>query len=123
MLIMISGPYRSGTNDDKKLIKANLNALERNAYEVFLKGHTPIVGEWLALPLMQIAGSTQVGDEIYNSISYPIAHRMLRSCDAVLRIAGESKGADQDVAVARELGLKIFTSLTEIPTIDQQEEP
>ena len=116
MMIMISGPYRSGTNDDKTLIRRNLDNLEQNAHQVFLKGHTPIVGEWLALPLMKIAGSKEVGDDIYNSISYPIAHRILKSCDGVLRIEGKSGGADKDVEVARGLGLQIFTSLDEIPT-------
>ncbi|NJC27432.1 DUF4406 domain-containing protein [Neolewinella antarctica] len=118
MMIMISGPYRSGTNDDEALIKTNLDNLERNAYEVFLKGHTPMVGEWLALPLMTIAGSKEVGDEVYNSISYPIAHRILRNCDGVLRIAGASNGADKDVEVAKSLGLQIFTHLNQIPNND-----
>jgi len=114
-MIMISGPYRSGTNDDEMLIAKNLQLLEENAYEVFLKGHTPVVGEWMALPLMKIAGSKKVGDEIYKSISYPIAHRILKSCDGVLRVGGASKGADQDLEVAKSLGLKIYYSLSEIP--------
>ena len=116
---MISGPYRSGTNDDPDLIQQNLQALEHYAYRVFLKGHTPIVGEWLALPLMRTAGSVEVGDEIYTSISYPIAHRVLCSCDGVLRIEGASKGADKDVEVAQSLGLQIFTSLDEITNNEQ----
>ena len=114
-MIMVSGPYRSGTNDDETLIRKNLNNLESSAYQIFLKGHTPIVGEWLALPLMKIAGSKEVGDDVYNSISYPIAHRILRNCDAVLRIEGDSRGADMDVEVAKRLGLQIFTSLDQIP--------
>ena len=51
------------------------------------------MGEWLALPLLQLAGSTKPGDEAYQEISYPIAHRILLKCDAVLRIEGASKGA------------------------------
>ncbi|MEO0732744.1 MAG: DUF4406 domain-containing protein, partial [Bacteroidota bacterium] len=42
MMIMISGPYRSGTNDDPALIAANLRRLEEAAYAVFQLGHTPI---------------------------------------------------------------------------------
>ena len=118
MMIMISGPYRGGTNDDADLIKANLHRLEQAAYQVFLKGHTPIVGEWVALPLMKAAGSQRTGDEIYTSISYPIAHRILRSCDAVWRIPGASGGADKDVEVARGLGLIIFTDIAQIPATD-----
>lgn len=118
-MIMISGPYRGGTNDQPALIQQNLERLEAAAYQVFLKGHTPVVGEWFALPLMRMAGSKQVGDEIYNSISYPIAHRVLKSCDAVLRIPGKSNGADKDLEVARGLGLQVFTDLKQIPTANE----
>ena len=115
MLIMISGPYRGGTNDDPILIRQNLDRLEASAYAVYQKGHVPLIGEWVALPLMRLAGSTRVGDPVYTAMSYPIAHRMLRSCDAVLRIPGESKGADQDVQVATRLGIKVYTDLDQIP--------
>lgn len=118
-MIMISGPYRGGTNDDPVLIKENLSRLEQAAYQVFLKGHTPVVGEWFALPLMRMAGSKEVGDVIYNSISYPIAHRVLRSCDGVLRIPGKSNGADNDLKVAEGLGLTIFRNLEDIPNAKQ----
>ena len=45
MMIMISGPYRSGTHDDPALIKANLDRLEAPALAIFEKGHVPIIGE------------------------------------------------------------------------------
>jgi len=116
MLIMVSGPYRGGTNDDPTLIKNNLEKLEEFALEIFNKGHVPIVGEWLALPLIKLAGSQKIGDEQWERIQYPIAHRMLEKCDAVLRIKGESKGADQDVMIAKERGLIIYYHIDEIPT-------
>ena len=114
-MIMISGPYRSGTNDDPQLIQKNMDNLEAMALPLFEKGHIPVIGEWLALPLMKLAGFKQIGDEVWNKMQYPTAHRLLAKCDAVLRIPGESNGADQDVAVAKELGLKIFYHLDEIP--------
>jgi hypothetical protein len=40
------------------------------------------------------------------------------SCDAVLRIPGESKGADQDVRIALERGLPVFHSVEEIPVLN-----
>lgn len=115
MLILIAGPYRGGTNDDPVLMKKNLDNLESFALEIFRKGHIPFIGEWMALPLIKLAGSTHVGDQQWNEIQYPIAHRMLEKCDAVLRIKGESKGADQDVRLAQERGLKIYHSVEEIP--------
>lgn len=35
----------------------------------------------------------------------------LPTCDAVLRLPGESKGADTEVALARELGIPVYTSV------------
>jgi hypothetical protein len=115
MLILIAGPYRSGTNDDPKLINKNLDNLEAMALPIFNKGHIPIIGEWIALPLMKLAGSEKIGDKVWDEIQYPVAHKLLRKCDAVLRIPGASNGADQDIAIAKSLGLKIFYSLDEIP--------
>ena len=115
MLILISGPYRSGTGDDPELMRQNLNRLEAMALPLFRMGHIPMIGEWLALPLLHLAGSVTPGDEAYQEISYPVAHRLLLKCDAVLRIEGVSKGADEDVRIARENGLKIYNSLDEIP--------
>ncbi|MBC7935754.1 MAG: DUF4406 domain-containing protein [Rhizobacter sp.] len=115
MLILISGPYRSGTNDDPQLMKANLDKLEAVALPLFRLGHIPVIGEWLALPLLHLAGSAQPGDEAYQEISYPIAHRILLKCDAVLRIEGASKGADEDVRIAKENGLTIYYNLADVP--------
>lgn len=115
MMILIAGPYRSGTDNDPKLIKKNMDNLESMALPIFRKGHVPMIGEWVANPLIELAGSKKVGDDIFNEIQYPTAHRLLTKCDAVLRIKGESKGADQDVRIAKELGLKIYYDLNEIP--------
>jgi len=115
MLILIAGPYRSGTNDDPVLIKQNLERLEAVALPLFRLGHIPMIGEWVALPLMQLAGSKQPGDAAWDEIQYPVAHRLLLKCDAVLRLEGASKGADEDVRIAKERGLKIYYGLEEVP--------
>lgn len=73
---------------------------------IFRKGHIPMVGEWVANPLTEDAGSKEIGYEIFNKIQHPTAHRHLTKCDALLRIKGDSKGADQDVLIAKELGLE-----------------
>ncbi len=114
MLILIAGPYRSGTNDDPILMERNLRKLEEVALPLFRAGHIPMIGEWVALPLMREAGSTKVGDEAYNEIAYPIADMLLTKCDAVLRLEGESKGADQDVRIAQERRLKVFYRLEDV---------
>ena len=118
MLILIAGPYRSGTNDDPGLIRKNVEEMESYALPIFRLGHIPVLGEWLALPLVALAGSTNIGDEAFNEIFHPIAVRFLEKCDAVLRVGGPSTGADEMVRVARSLGLTLYNSLAEIPRLD-----
>jgi len=115
MMILIAGPYRSGTGNDPKRIQENMDRLEAVALPIFRKGHIPMIGEWVANPLIKMAGSKEVGDEIFNEIQYPTAHRLLTKCDAILRIPGASQGADQDVEIAKKLGLKIYFHIDEIP--------
>ena len=114
MLILIAGPYRSGTGDDPQRMAANLACLEEVALPLFRAGHVPVIGEWLALPLLRQAGSRAPGDAAYQEIAYPIAHRLLRYCEAVLRLPGESKGADADVQRAGELGIPVYYGLEEL---------
>jgi hypothetical protein len=115
MLILIAGPYRSGTNDDALLMQQNLNRLEAAALPLFRLGHIPMIGEWAALPLLRLAGSTRPGDEAYEEILYPVAHRLLQKCDAVLRLEGVSKGADEDVRIAGERGLSVYYRIEDVP--------
>ena len=115
MLILIAGPYRSGTNDDPQLMQQNLDRLEAAALPIFRLGHTPMIGEWVALPLLKLAGSAKPGDEAWEEILYPVAHRLLSKCDAILRLEGVSKGADEDVRIAKERGLKIYYKIEDIP--------
>ncbi len=115
MLILIAGPYRSGTNDDPQLMKQNLDKLESVALPLFRKGHVPFIGEWIALPLIHLAGSKKPGDKAWEEIQYPVAHRILEKCDAVLGLEGASKGADEDVKKAKELGLKVYYRLEDVP--------
>ena len=114
LLILICGPYLSGTDGDPARIAANLAALEATALPIYERGHLALVGEWLALPIIRAARGAQNGDSIFEEYQYPVAHRLLSRCDAVLRIPGASRGADMDVAHARELGLPVFTSVDEI---------
>ncbi len=115
MMILIAGPYRSGTNDDPVLIEKNVQQMQSYALPIFRAGHIPILGEWLALPLVELAGSKTIGDEAFNEIFHPIATRLLEKCDAVLRVGGPSAGADEMVRVGRSLGLQIYSSVSEIP--------
>ena len=111
LLILIAGPYRSGTNGDPALIARNLARLEEASGPIFRLGHVPMIGEWVALPVLRTLEPAGEGDVMYET-----ARRLLQHCDAVLRLPGESSGADKDVEIARGRGLPVYRSVDEIPS-------
>lgn len=115
MLILIAGPYRSGTGDDPEKMAANLKALEAPSYALFKAGHVPMIGEWVALPVWHAAGGKAIGDDLYEEIFHPVAGRLLALCDGVLRLPGASKGADNDVRIATERGIPVWYRLEDVP--------
>jgi hypothetical protein len=115
LLVLVAGPYRSGTHDDPMLLAANVDAMNNAALDAFRAGHVAVTGEALALPLIELAGSTRVGDEAFQDIFHPMARRLLTHCDAVLRVGGASAGADEMVDLARADGKLVVSSIAELP--------
>jgi hypothetical protein len=106
---MVSGPYRTGSTDPA-VWAANLRRLNAAGYEIFRKGHVPVIGVNMVLPLIDAAGS-----EKYDDLMMPLSLRLTERCDAVLRIGGHSRGADDEVAHFQERNLPVFHSMDEIP--------
>ena len=115
LMILIAGPYRSGTGDDPAKMQANVKAMEALALPLFRAGHIPVLGEWFALPLVELAGSKQIGDSAFNEIFHPIAVRLVARCDAVLRVGGPSAGADEMVKTAQAHGRAVYFKLEDVP--------
>ncbi len=109
---MIAGPYKSNTDDPNQWHK-NLSLLNRAALSVLRKGHTPIIGVNMALPIIAEAGESE-----YRSIMMPLSLGLAKRCDAILRIGGDSAGADQEVELVKSIGGKVFYSLEDIPNLD-----
>ncbi len=116
-MILVAGPYRSGTNDDPVLIASNVKHMTDTALELYRRGHLPVLGEWYALPLIEAAGSKRTGDSIFNEIFHPVAIRLIDHCTAVLRIGGPSAGADEMVEKGKAAGKIIYYSVDEISTL------
>jgi GDP-mannose pyrophosphatase NudK len=117
-MILIAGPYRSGTNDEMELIENNVKFMQRIALQVYRKGYLPVMGEWFALPLIEEAGSKEIGDEIFNEIFHPISIQLLDKCDGILRVGGPSTGADDMMRIGKEKSKVIYNSIEEIPTFN-----
>ena len=49
-----------------------------------------------------------------------MAHRLLEKCDAILRIPGESRGADIEMEKARQMGKIVFTDLDQVPDVSAE---
>ena len=120
LMILVAGPYRSGTNDDPDLIAVNVKQMTDTALRIYNIGHLPVLGEWFALPLIEAAGSQQMGDAVFNKLFHPVAIQLISHCDAVLRIGGPSSGADEMVAVGISGGKIIFRDFEEIPEVKNQ---
>jgi len=116
-MILVAGPYRSGTNDDPQLIAANVRAMTNTALKLYRLGHLPVLGEWFALPLIEAAGSKKIGDQIFNEIFHPVAVQLIDHCDAVLRIGGASAGADEMMKVGKGKNKLLFHSIGEVPVV------
>jgi hypothetical protein len=101
LMILVAGPYRSGTQDDPGNITGNVHHKTSVSLDLYQRGHLPELGEWFALPLVEAAGSKQISDTVFNEIFHPVAIRLIDKCDAVLRIGGASKGADEMVAIGQ----------------------
>ena len=121
LLILISGPYLSGTDGDEAKIRKNLEAMEAYALPLFKKGHLGMVGEWAAWPVIKLAGGDTHSSPEFTEYQYPVAHRLLEKCDAILRIPGESRGADLEMEKARQMGKIIFTDLDQVPDASEED--
>lgn len=115
LMILVAGPYRSRTGDDPDLIAGNMRAMDEAALALFRAGHLPVAGEWFALPLIQVGGSTRIGDAIWDEIFHPVSERLVERCDGCLRIGGPSTGADAMVKLFRATARPVWHSLAEIP--------
>jgi len=101
--IYIASPYTGKSPDDHlPNVERSMDAAER----LVKLGYLPF------LPLLY-----HYWDERYpHSYDFWVytSEQWIRKCDAVLRLAGTSKGADSEVACAKRLGIPVFYSIEEL---------
>ena len=113
--IYIAGPI-SADMEDKVL--ANCQRAVDAGIELMQKGHFPFV------PHLSLWTNTRA--KVKHDVEFTWEQWMkldgafLQSCDALLYL-GSSRGADQELARAKELGLQIFYSVGEVPEVEVKE--
>ncbi len=114
MWIMVAGPYTSGGADGARRA-ANLRAMNEAAVARLRRGHVPVIGVNLALPMIEAAAAQGDGDQAFEEIMMPVSLALAERCDGVLRIGGPSKGADEELERFRARGRPVWLSLDEVP--------
>lgn len=100
MKIYISGPY--STNQ----VEGTRNAIIA-AEQVRKNGHLPFV------PHLSLLWDLVCPSPYEEWMNYDM--EWLEQCDAILRLPGESNGADIEVQMAVALGKIVYTNIEEIP--------
>ena len=110
MLVMIAGPFTTdaATDDARREILA---ALDRVALEVFARGHVPVVGVHMALPIIETTGAR------YEDVTMPLCLRLAARCDAVIRLDGPSASADAEVKVVLDRGGRRYRRAGDLPAM------
>lgn len=113
MLIMVAGPY---TAEDTPRRRDNLRRLQQAALAVRARGHIPVIGENLGLPMVMDLDEPLASrptpppaKEWVQRLSTDLAAR----CDAVLLLAA-SPGANQEADAVRRAGGRVFTDIADI---------
>lgn len=99
--IYIAGPYSKGD------VAQNVKAAVMGGDYVTRLGHVPYI------PHLTHFWHLLMAHEYQFWLDYDLV--WLAECDAILRLSGESAGADAEVEFAKSRGMPVFHSVFEIP--------
>lgn len=97
MNVYIAGPYTKGD------VAVNVRNAMEATHQLMDAGHAPFCPH--LTHYLHIHRPRPVEDWYKLDLAY------LPACDALIRLPGESRGADNEVAAARDLGIPIFDSV------------
>lgn len=101
MIIYISAPYTIGR------VNENIHRACIASDEILKKGHIPYI------PHLNHLWDLISPKDYHTWLRIDIA--ILERCDAVLRLDGESKGADLEVETAKRYCMPVYYSIGEVP--------
>lgn len=94
LFVYAAGPY---TKPDPVI---NTNRAIRLADHIFERGHTPFI------PHLTMFWHLVIPRAYQDWLDYDV--EWLKKCDVVIRLLGESNGADKEVEIARELMIPVI---------------
>lgn len=109
MKIYIAGPY---TAKNESEMENNSNKAIDAGIEVYKKGHIPFIPH-LTHWVDRRCKANNILFEYEDYMRWDI--QWLKACDAIIYL-GSSKGADQELKIAEDLGKQVFRSLNEVPS-------
>jgi hypothetical protein len=98
--IYVAGPYTKGD------VAVNVHRAFKAANDLADRGFAPFVPHGTHFWHLMFERAYEFWLELDN--------QFLPCCQAVLRIPGESSGADNEVALARKLDIPVFTDIEEL---------
>ena len=116
LMILVAGPYRSGTDGDPARIQANVDAMTAVVARA-LRARAP-AGDGRVVRAAADRGRRsrrhvrRIADA---AIFHPIAERLLARCDACLRIGGRPKARTGWSGSPTELGKAVYRDIDEVP--------
>jgi Domain of unknown function (DUF4406) len=110
--IYVAGPYTAG---DEQAIWANVVSALDAGIELYKRGHYPYVPH-LTHFIEQRSIEMGAGLKWEDYLAWDKA--WVEQCDAFLLLAS-SPGADMELGWARELGLRIFRSIKDVPVVPE----
>ena len=106
MLIAVAGPYSAPTPEQRQ---NNLDAMNHAAAEVMRRGHIPIIGVNVALPVVNFMPEATFYDAMMQ-----ISLAIVDCCHAIYML-GESPGANRERDLVASKGLPVYWNLDDIP--------
>lgn len=103
--VYVSGPITNGGTASKWAVRRHVHDGMRAGQELIRRGFAPLIPH--LDQLMQNAGYTDTTYEQWMGVDLA----WVGVSDALLRLPGDSAGADREVALARELGIPVFTDI------------
>jgi uncharacterized protein DUF4406 len=105
--IYIAGPMTNGNTLDRESIMLNADRAAQVGAELLKQGFAPLMPQLAA-------GHACLMEGVHWAHWLEADFAWIRMSDAVLRLPGKSKGTDEEIEFATQIGVPVFTSLGDL---------